>query len=43
MRQKVINDGVDLVPIRDFIEKVLGIHLPRVNFPCHVTSGNLRL
>ncbi|XP_060811106.1 uncharacterized protein LOC132904531 [Bombus pascuorum] len=32
MRQKVINDGVDLVPIRDFIEKVLGIHLPRVNF-----------
>ncbi|XP_043585596.1 uncharacterized protein LOC122569120 [Bombus pyrosoma] len=31
MRQKVINDGVDLVPIRDFIEKVLGIHLPRVN------------
>ncbi|XP_043587393.1 uncharacterized protein LOC122569831 [Bombus pyrosoma] len=32
MRQKVINDGVDLVPIRDFIEKVLGIHLPRVDF-----------
>ncbi|XP_033297785.1 uncharacterized protein LOC117204468 [Bombus bifarius] len=31
MRQKVINDGVDLVPIRDFIEKVLGIHLPRVD------------
>ena len=32
MRQKVINDGVDLVPIRDFIEKVLGIRLPRVDF-----------
>ncbi|KAK1121392.1 hypothetical protein K0M31_010194 [Melipona bicolor] len=31
MRQKVIKDGVDLTPFRDFIEKFLGIPLPRVD------------
>ncbi|XP_017753466.1 PREDICTED: uncharacterized protein LOC108546059 [Eufriesea mexicana] len=29
MRQKVIDDGVDLEPFRDVIENMLGIHLPR--------------
>ncbi|KOX77672.1 Protein G12 [Melipona quadrifasciata] len=31
MRRKVIKDGVDLTPFRDFVEKFLGIPLPRVD------------